>query len=1126
MKLRSQPFASFIVLFIISALCSAQISYQDAFPNLSFEYPTEIQPANDGSDRLFVLEQPGRIKVFQNDENTQIAETFLDLTTTVSFSSGQEIGLLGLAFHPNYRNNRYFYVYHTRQSSLSGVYVEIVLARYTVSADDPNRADPDSGLEIFSFDKNQGNSNHNGGKIAFGPDGYLYISIGDGGGGSDPNKNAQNLDNVFGSILRVDVDLDGNNPLESNPDLPNGNYEIPSDNPRVGLSGLDELYAWGLRNTWKFSFDGPTGLLWGADVGQGDREEINIIQRGGNYGWNRFEGNTVEDASTVLTTTPDIKPIFEYGRSNGDISVTGGYLYRGPDNDPKIKDKYIYGDYSSGRVWALDYDATNGTANSELLFRTDGQYISSFGMDSAGRLYFSDYGTQAKIYKISGSKGEPQTVAVNGVGHWTTLGAGTNGEVEAIASDADGKVYIGGQFSMAGGKAANNLALYDPSTGWSTIGDGPNGKVMSIAIATNGNLYVGGDFSQIGGIAANNIAVWNGIQWAAMGTGTNGPVAAINLTADGKTYIGGTFETADNSTVNNIAVWTSGAWVPLQDTTTGIAGTNNEIRAISIDQNGDVYIGGNFDAAGGNNAPRIAVWNGTHWSSLGAGTSGFVQAINITPTHIYAGGNFAIAGGATVNRIARWNRNSLQWEAMGTGLSGNVNAMQHDDTYLYAAGNFQTASDNGNIDKIMNGMARWSVGQGWEAMGEGTAVGVDNQVNALAFNTEKSQLYTAGNFNSAGSIDTKNLALWGVEINCIINSFEPVYTVDGILQTGEQEITVQEGAELILSVSPNITFSIQLVDNTVVSGNHTISNIAISQAGIYTFTSEEGCIKTLQINVAPLIEDTDNDGVPDDIDECPNTPPATVVDDKGCTISTIPTIPMDNYIISATGLSCISSDNGSISILSKDSEIATTVNLIGNDINNNYNFKENLEIDNLKAGGYKVCLSAEAYPDFQLCSQITITKPENLLVTSTLDKRNNVLTLKMSGGQQYNIIHNGQKVITEENLYQLRMTGSLNVVQVSTDNYCQGTFEKTFSANSSYVYPNPFRDDITINSIDDTSNVVKTSIYSSMGVLILSDTSHYLNEKVHIQTSYLPSGVYYLFVDNGKTIVSHKIIKQ
>ncbi|MCM4154265.1 glucose dehydrogenase, partial [Arenibacter sp. N53] len=451
MKLSTQPFSTFLFVFLsAAALCQSQVTYEDAFPDLSFEFPTEIMTAGDNSGRMFVVEQAGRIKVFQNSESTSVADTFLDISDIVSFSSGQEIGLLGLAFHPDYGNNGYFYVYHTRQSNLSGVYVEIVLARYSVSADDPDGADPDSGMEIFSFDKNQGNANHNGGKIAFGPDGYLYVSIGDGGGGGDPNKNAQNLNNVFGSILRIDVDLDGNNPLESNPDAPDGNYEIPADNPRVGQSGLDELYVWGIRNTWKFCFDGPTGHMWGADVGQGDREEINLIVKGGNYGWNRFEGNTVEDASTVLATTPDIKPVFEYNRSNGDISVTGGYVYRGASNNPQIKDKYIYGDYASGRIWALDYNPSNGEATSEPLFRTNGQYISSFGLDEAGELYFSDYGTASKLYKIVGGNNGPQTVAVNGVGDWYRMAEGTNGTVRALTVPTEGPVYIGGEFTTAG----------------------------------------------------------------------------------------------------------------------------------------------------------------------------------------------------------------------------------------------------------------------------------------------------------------------------------------------------------------------------------------------------------------------------------------------------------------------------------------------------------------------------------------------------------------------------------------------------------------------------------------------------------------------------------------------------
>tara|TARA_R110002020_G_scaffold361823_1_gene574288 strand:- start:17887 stop:20460 length:2574 start_codon:yes stop_codon:yes gene_type:complete len=748
-----------LVFFIGIIYCHSQVTYQDAFPNLSFEYPTEIMNANDGTNRLFVLEQAGRIKVFQNDQGTTVANTFLDIQSTVSFSSGQEIGLLGLAFHPNFRQNRYFYVYHTRQSSVSGINVEIVLARYTVMANNPNLADASTRLEILSFDKNQGNSNHNGGKIAFGPDGYLYLSIGDGGGGGDPNKNAQNLNNVFGSILRIDVDLDGNNTVESNPDEPNGNYEIPSDNPRVGQNGLDELFAWGIRNTWKFSFDRPTGRMWGADVGQGDMEEINLIVKGGNYGWNRFEGNTVEDGSTVLATTPDLKPIFEYGRGNGDISITGGYVYRGASNNPQIKDKYIFGDYISGRVWALGYDPSSGDATSELLFRTNGQYISSFGLDETGELYFSDYGTSSKLYKIIGGNNGPQTIAVNGVGDWYGMGEGTNGTVNAMTATSDDAIVVAGGFTAAGNMAPSNIALYDPDLGWNELANGANGDIKSVAIDSEGNVFVGGDFTQIGGIPANNIALWSG-SWSALGQGTNGPVSSIAIAPDNKVYVGGTFEMAGGTTVNNIALWSDGSWLPLTDATTGTAGTNNEVRAISIDQSGHIYIGGNFDSAGGESAPRIAVWDGTDWSTLGQGTSGFVQAIAITQEHVYAGGNFAIAGNNTVNRIARWDRTSMLWEAMGQGLSGNVNALAIDGDYLYAGGNFETASDETDINMIVNNIARWSEDKGWEALGNGTDVGVGNIVNSLTFAGTKSRLYVGGTFDSAGEDSANNIAIW------------------------------------------------------------------------------------------------------------------------------------------------------------------------------------------------------------------------------------------------------------------------------------------------------------------------------------------------------------------------------
>jgi glucose/arabinose dehydrogenase len=401
-----------------------QISYEEAFPNISFNVPVEIQNADDGSNRLFVVEQSGTIKVFPNDPGVTSGQvnTFLDIQSKVDFNSGQELGLLGLAFHPNFGSNRYIYVYYT---DFPGSY-RINISRFQVSASNPNFVDPSTESVILQFTKNQNNSNHNGGKIAFGPDGYLYISVGDGGGSNDPNNNAQNLNSFFGSILRIDVD----NPSGGN------NYGIPSDNPRLGQSGLDELYAWGIRNTWKFSFDGNT--LWGADVGQAQRDEVNIIQNGGNYGWRKFEGDTNGDrfSSTTLATEPHIPPIFSYNYNSGDRSVTGGYVYRGAFTNSLLQGKYIFGDYVSGRVWSLDYNSSNGNATRTELFDTNGQFVSSFGLDESGELYFSDYGNSVKLYKIVDQNSGPVTTAVNGVGAWVNKGVqGTNGSVEVIKNN-------------------------------------------------------------------------------------------------------------------------------------------------------------------------------------------------------------------------------------------------------------------------------------------------------------------------------------------------------------------------------------------------------------------------------------------------------------------------------------------------------------------------------------------------------------------------------------------------------------------------------------------------------------------------------------------------------------------
>jgi glucose/arabinose dehydrogenase len=762
--------SQYLCFIIIPFISFSQITYEDAFPNIDFDFAVEIQSPDDGSDRLFVVEQSGLIKAFPRDPNVTTIEvsTFLDITSIVSFSSGQEIGLLGLAFHPNYNQNGYFYVYYTADSQAIGVNYKIVLSRFTVNSSNENLADPNSELVLFQFDKNQTNSNHNGGKIAFGPDGYLYISIGDGGGANDPQGNGQDLNIAFGSICRVDVDLDGNNPVESNPDLPNGNYEIPSDNPLVGIDGLNEIYAYGIRNTWKFSFDNVTGNLWGADVGQNSEEEVNLIKNGKNYGWARFEGEGISNGSIIISEPTEF-PIYYYDHTQNDVSITGGYVYRGSQItslNPDINSKYIFGDFVSGRVWALDYNATTGDTNRTLLFRTTGESISSFGVDKNGELYFSDYGNNDKIYKLVGGTTAPAGDAVPGIGEWGDLTGGTiNGEINTVATALDGSVYCGGHFNLSGSNAVNNIGMWNDGSGWQGLAGGTSGVINSIKIAGNGNIYAAGVFSEIGGISANNIAVWDGTVWSPLNSGIDGSIATLAIDTNGNLYAAGIFEDINGISARNISVWNGVNWSSLIDTNSGLAGTNNEVRSLAFDETGILYVGGNFNEAGGVTANRIATWDGANWGTLGTGTSGFVEAITTTSTDVYIGGNFAIAGEITVNRIAKWNKNTSAWSALENGLSNTVSALIHDGTHLYAAGNFNLAN-NGPSDRIIvQNIARWNSSLGWLPLGTETNVGVDLKINTIQFAKDAdgfNKIFAAGNFSTAGAISANNLAQWSL----------------------------------------------------------------------------------------------------------------------------------------------------------------------------------------------------------------------------------------------------------------------------------------------------------------------------------------------------------------------------
>ncbi|UJH66904.1 PQQ-dependent sugar dehydrogenase [Allomuricauda sp. SCSIO 65647] len=338
------------------------LSFISAFSNLSFQRPVDFQIANDGSGRVFVVEQAGTIKVFQNDPMVTEAGTFLDISNEINTDANEQ-GLLGLAFHPDFASNGYFYVNYTPSETLS------VTSRFQVSFADQNSADPNS--ELVLLETQQPFTNHNGGQLAFGPDGYLYIASGDGGSGGDPQNNAQTRSNLLGAILRIDVDNTSGG-LD---------YAIPTDNPFVGENGIrGEIFAYGLRNPWRMSFDSQTGSLWTGDVGQGDREEINLIESGGNYGWKLFEGTFC--FSGDCDDTGLIPPVFEYGHDAGDRSVTGGFVYRG-NAIPSLQGKYVYADFISGRIWSLSLDGNDN----ELLFNT-GLNIASFGVDAQNELYF------------------------------------------------------------------------------------------------------------------------------------------------------------------------------------------------------------------------------------------------------------------------------------------------------------------------------------------------------------------------------------------------------------------------------------------------------------------------------------------------------------------------------------------------------------------------------------------------------------------------------------------------------------------------------------------------------------------------------------------------------------------
>ncbi len=349
-----------------------QYNIENAYPNLSFTQPLGIYHSNDGTNRTFVVEKGGTIWVFNSSKNSTTKYLFLDVSSLLD--TGDEVGLLGLAFHPNYSTNGIFFIDYVAAGPR-----RTVVASYKVNESDPNKANLSSAITVIEVD--QPFSNHNGGQIAFGPDNYLYIALGDGGGSGDPLNNSQNRSTLLGSILRINVST-----------LP---YTIPTDNPFFGNSEgfKEEIYAYGLRNPWRFSFDFVTGWFWVADVGEHLWEEIDIIESGKNYGWHFMEGNHHYTGTYNISKLE--LPIFEYPHPIGD-SITGGFVYRGADN-PLLYGHYVYGDFITGKIWALLYDGVNAPTN-VLLSSNPTIKISSFGLDENNELLIVNFG--GSIYRL------------------------------------------------------------------------------------------------------------------------------------------------------------------------------------------------------------------------------------------------------------------------------------------------------------------------------------------------------------------------------------------------------------------------------------------------------------------------------------------------------------------------------------------------------------------------------------------------------------------------------------------------------------------------------------------------------------------------------------------------------
>ncbi len=383
-----------LILFIAAA-SSPKVHFVPVHTTLMFNEPIQVLFDGTCDDMLYVVEKEGVVRRVSTNENETTKQKFLDIRDRVGVTNDEE-GLLSLAFHPNYSKNGELYVWYSAQQPKRSV-----LSRF-VKSDDKEVVDTASEKIILEVQEPWGN--HNGGTVLFGKDGFLYVGIGDGGAANDPHENGQNKNTLLGSIVRIDVDTKQKDVA----------YEIPKDNPLVGKDGVrEELWAWGLRNPWRMSFDRKTGELWVGDVGQNAWEEIDIVKKGENYGWNSREGKhwfSKKDKNSTRFTDP----VFEYGRRNGG-SITGGYVYRGLEISA-LEGLYIFADYLSKRVWILIQDKDDETVYvSKRIAKKTPIAIASFGETPSGEIivcgFPNPYSSKGKIYRLTSSEPSSDTTS-------------------------------------------------------------------------------------------------------------------------------------------------------------------------------------------------------------------------------------------------------------------------------------------------------------------------------------------------------------------------------------------------------------------------------------------------------------------------------------------------------------------------------------------------------------------------------------------------------------------------------------------------------------------------------------------------------------------------------------------